>query len=128
LKDNRLGLNLLPKLKGEIMEKLFEEIERLFDVKNGDMSITNIDQWRKNQLQHIKKRYLSNQVEAQVGMPSELLPCPFCGEKKWLYIRENYIDGFFVECRGCSLHSPPFNNDKLAKEFWNRRAYKRSAG
>lgn len=49
------------------MEELFEKIERLFNVKNGDMSITNIDQWRKNQLQHIKKEYFSNQVEPPVS-------------------------------------------------------------
>lgn len=46
---------------------------------------------------------------------TELLPCPFCGNTKYLY-----IGGCFVECKKCGVLGPDLDATS-PKEAWNKR-------
>lgn len=81
-------------------------------------------------------RALSNRLELPVGMPSELLPCPFCGGKaeygsikisnKEIERLNERSEGHFVNCIMCGSNNNSlalgYDTKEKAKYYWNKRA------
>lgn len=71
----------------------------------------------------------SNQVEAEVGMPSELLPCPFCGSKnisiegqgEYSLANKDW-ELKAVTCNDCNCWTDEYLTKEIATEHWNKRA------
>ncbi len=63
-------------------------------------------------------------------MIEQLKPCPFCGEKAYMY--KDKCGKYFVECDGCNTivgitisagWSAVYNDTLAAATGWNRRVY-----
>ena len=56
----------------------------------------------------------------------DLLPCPFCGNTRFLRVRpfghENDVRYYWVYCLGCRSAGANAKSVAWAKRFWNRRA------
>lgn len=49
---------------------------------------------------------------------NELLPCPFCGGKNVVIMRDG---GWFVMCNGCTANGPIVDHESSAITKWNTR-------
>ena len=63
-------------------------------------------------------------------MNDELLPCPFCGERIGVSLRQawRYMENdprkndWCVDCEDCGANSGCFGGKESARKWWNRRA------
>lgn len=64
-------------------------------------------------------RKFSSPVKPEVSQPSELLPCPFCGEQAIINKKEA---SFEILCPNCLIHGFQTFEKEAAVKLWNKRA------
>ena len=48
-------------------------------------------------------------------------PCPFCGERYRVYVREAMLIPYFVQCESCLSRSHHYGTEEQAIALWNTR-------
>jgi len=51
---------------------------------------------------------------------NELLPCPFCGSKSYIYNDDCYDDTVYIQCPNCGIHTVQGKIEDVIK-IWNKR-------
>ena len=89
-----------------------EKMEELGLIELRDVD-PDTNEYGAHQLYFLKDKPLQQETEPKAVKEGELLPCPFCGEKPYVF-RPKRATGDFASCNNCGVNK--------CTEIWNTRA------